>query len=155
MNEKWLKAFEDNYEIYIRRQLELINSCFVALDLNNNEHDVENATRHLEQIFWRAKTDKKVYGSASHQFHLYSFGEFFNLHDIPSDEFDNRFSWKFTVAKKNYEKNIELFKERDERVLKKLKEMGSKYWIPYEELLNKKEYFPNMVRLYWESMKQE
>lgn len=86
---------------------------------------------------------------------MYYFGEFFNLHDIPGDEFENRFSWKFIVAKKNYEKNIELFKERDERVLKKLKEMGSKYWIPYEELLNKKEYFPNIVRLYWESMKQE
>lgn len=154
MDKKWLEVFEKNYEIYIKRQWDLIDACFEALDLNNNELDVENATRHLEQMFWRAKK-KSVYGTASHHFHIYSFGEFFNLHQIPTDEFEDRYSWKYTVSKNNYEKYKEIFDERDKKVLDKLKEIGSNYWISYEELQDKKEYFPNMIKLYWESMKEE
>lgn len=155
MDKKWLEVFEKNYEIYIKRQWDLIDACFEALDLNNNEHDVDNATRHLEQMFWRSTKEKKVFWTASHHFHIYSFWEFFNVHKIPTNEFENRYSWKYTVSKNNYEKNKEIFDERDKKVLDKLKEIGSKYWISYEELQNKKEYFPNMIRLYWESMKEE
>lgn len=155
MTPKWSKAFEDNYQIYIRRQGELINSCFQALDSNSNEHDVENATRHLEQIFGRSTTAKKLYWAAAHHLHLYTYWEFFNLHDIPADEFEHRHSWKYTFAKKNYEAHKTIFDERDKKVLERLKSLWSKFYLDYDEVIKKKEYLPNMIKLYSESLKSE
>lgn len=155
MTEKWRQAFESNYQIYIKRQWDLIDACFEALDLNNNEHDVENALRHLEQMFGRSSTAKKVYWAASHHLHLYTFWQFFNVHLIPADEFEHRHSWKYTFAKNLYRDNEQTFIERDRKVLERLKSLGSKFYLPYDELLTKKEYFPNMVELYSQSLKSE
>lgn len=48
---KGRQTFEQNYDIYMKKQEELIAVCFEALDVKDNEHDIENATRHLEQMF--------------------------------------------------------------------------------------------------------
>lgn len=138
----------------MKKQEELIAVCFEALDVKDNEHDIENATRHLEQMFWRSTTAKKLYWTASHLLQMYTFWEFFNLHNLTPDEFESRHSWKYTIAKNNYEKNKEIFEKRDKLVLSKLKEIESKYYIPYSELVKQKEFFPNMISSYSESLEK-
>lgn len=155
MTEKWRQAFEDNYQIYLKRQGDLINTCFASLDTNSNEHDVENAIRHLEQMFWRSTTAKKVYWTAAHHLHIYSFWEFYNLQDIPQEEFNDRHSWKYTFSKKNYDSHKHIFDERDKKVLERLQLLWSKFYMPIEQVMQQKEYFPNMVSAYTEALKNQ
>lgn len=150
-----LQVFQQNYDIYIKRQGDLINAAFEAIALNNDKHDVENAIKHLEQMFGRSTTARKIFWTASHHFFMYIHGQFFNLHRIPPDKFENRYSYKYMVAKNNYESNKEIFEERDKLVLSKLQEIWSKFVLPYSDLITKKEYFPNMIKEYIKSLKTE
>lgn len=146
MNSKWLSVFNENYNIYLRQQDLLIKKCINILEKNDNELEVDKAKRNLEQMFWRSNSARKFYWTASFHWWMITVWKIYNMLDLTREQIDNHHSYQYTICKNNYKDHKTEFEKRDKSILNILKSVWSKYFIEYDELKEKPEYFENMIK---------
>lgn len=139
--------FEKNYNIVLEKQYKLIKSCETVLSKDDTS-DVEKkqALKHLGNMMWLSTTARKLLGTATHLWWIYLRSEFFNIHLLTPQQFENRYSLKFNTCVKMYSIYEKEFLARDELVLKLLKQHNSSSYILPSVLKQHKLYWPNHVK---------